>query len=262
MKIGVFGLGTVGSAVKNGFEEHGYDVLAYDPEKDTFDKKEVIKNCNILLVCVPTPNTQGGSNDATIVEDVCEDIEHIAEERKIVAIKSTVMPGKIEEIQKNYSKHSFLANPEFLYTESADEGFIDPEFIVIGHTHRSRRDVDKLKKVYESFGAPIKVVGCKEAMTLKYMLNLYSAVNVIFTNQMNDFCEEKDIEFENVRDIFKEESRVGEFPFEVFHKGSRGFEGPCIPKDLKAFKTEMSESGINNQLFEIVDSLNKEYLER
>ena len=49
MRIGVIGLGVVGSAIKTGFEELGHDVLCHDIKLDTNNiayklRKEMEKN--------------------------------------------------------------------------------------------------------------------------------------------------------------------------------------------------------------------------
>ena len=42
MRIGVIGLGVVGSAIKTGFEELGHDVLCHDIKLDTTVKSALI----------------------------------------------------------------------------------------------------------------------------------------------------------------------------------------------------------------------------
>ena len=54
MKIGIVGIGVVGSACKFGFELIGHEVLVHDIKLKTSLKDLV--NCEIIFLCVPTPN--------------------------------------------------------------------------------------------------------------------------------------------------------------------------------------------------------------
>lgn len=53
MKIGIVGLGIVGSAVKHGFEKLGHKVSWHDIKDNT--KIEDVLDTEIVYLCVPTP---------------------------------------------------------------------------------------------------------------------------------------------------------------------------------------------------------------
>ena len=76
MKIGIIGLGYVGSAIQEVMKNH-YDLLTYDINKDC--------NCNsiadmingpeekVIFICVPTPmNIDGSCNIDTVVKIIRE----------------------------------------------------------------------------------------------------------------------------------------------------------------------------------------------
>ena len=68
MKIGILGLGVVGSAVYNGFLELGQKMSFYDPVKEESKFEDVLET-EICFLCVPTPPNEEGFCDTTIVEE-------------------------------------------------------------------------------------------------------------------------------------------------------------------------------------------------
>ena len=72
MKIGIVGLGVIGSACKFGFEKLGHEVLEHDIVLNT--KLSDILESSIIYICVPTPSKKDGSCDTSIVEKVILDL--------------------------------------------------------------------------------------------------------------------------------------------------------------------------------------------
>ena len=77
MKIGIIGQGYVGTAIKVGFEPH-YELETYDKydkDKSTCDNLfDLVMECDVMFVCVPTPMNKDGSCHTDIVEDVVKEI--------------------------------------------------------------------------------------------------------------------------------------------------------------------------------------------
>ena len=104
MNIGVVGLGIVGSAVKVGFEELGNDVFGHDLTLDT-NLRDVL-DTDICYICVPTPPSENGSCDVSIVESVVRDLSAL-NYNGLVIIKSTVELGTSGRLSSKY-KNFFL----------------------------------------------------------------------------------------------------------------------------------------------------------
>ncbi|GAI10197.1 unnamed protein product [marine sediment metagenome] len=115
LRIGVCGVGMVGGALKNYFEKKGIKPLLYDKGKNLGSIKEV-NQADIIFICVPTPFDKEKGFDLSFIEAACQNISG----GKIVVIKSTVLPGTTEKLQKKYPQHKFLFNPEFLSEATAD----------------------------------------------------------------------------------------------------------------------------------------------
>ena len=108
MNIGIIGLGVVGTAIKFGFERLGHDIFYHDVVKDTSITD--ILDTEVCYICVPTPESEDGSCNISIVESVLDElIEH--DYKGIACIKSTVVPGTTERLQEKFKSLAIV--PEF-----------------------------------------------------------------------------------------------------------------------------------------------------
>ena len=96
MKIGIVGVGIVGSAIKFGFEKLGHKVFTHDIIYNT--SIEDVKDTDVVFICVPTPSLKDGKCDVQIVNDVVSELNGI-DYQGIISIKSTVEPGTTKRLQ-------------------------------------------------------------------------------------------------------------------------------------------------------------------
>ena len=130
MKIGIIGLGVVGSAIKKGFESLGHVVLTHDIIYDT--KIEDVISTDVCYVCVPTPSDADGRCDTSIVESIVRELSSL-KYKGTIAIKSTVEPGTTAKIIKQTKNKNICFVPEFLRERCAAEDFIENhDLCVIG----------------------------------------------------------------------------------------------------------------------------------
>jgi UDP-glucose 6-dehydrogenase len=61
MKIGVIGVGVVGTAIKKGFEDLGHEVKVHDIKFNT--SIDDVLDTDILYLCLPTNSNEDGSCD-------------------------------------------------------------------------------------------------------------------------------------------------------------------------------------------------------
>ena len=77
MNIGIIGQGFVGKAVYQKFKSF-YSVYTYDLIKDlcnsSFD--EIVKNCEVIFTCVPTPMNSDGSCSIKILDDLLANLDN------------------------------------------------------------------------------------------------------------------------------------------------------------------------------------------
>ena len=118
MRIGIIGLGTVGKAIKEGFEDNN-EIFIHDPTLGT-RLTDVTDNCDVAYIAVPTPtDRETGQCDTSIVRSI---LEALPDDFSAV-IKSTVIPGTSQLFHEEFPNLRVACSPEFIRAESADEEF-------------------------------------------------------------------------------------------------------------------------------------------
>ncbi len=245
-KIAIVGMGMVGGAVAKIFD----NPIIYDPPKGIGSVEE-LNEADIVFVCVPTPYVKGKGCDTSLVEETLsllkpkmvkdiapeshEDLE--IPQAKIVVIKSTVIPGTTDKLQGKFPQHKILFNPEFLTESTADQDMKFPERQIIGTTPNSYNVARKIMKLLplaqEEYIVPAFI-----AEFAKYACNTWFATKVAKNNELYDiYCAYRGSGegFDKVIDCVSGDKRIGRSHLQIFHKGSRGYGGKCLPKDMKAY---------------------------
>ena len=254
LKIGIIGVGMVGSPLKRYFEElkgyeRGKDLFAYDidPRKGYGDD---VNQAHAIFVCVPTPRAGDGTADLSAIDRAFR----MLESEKIVIIKSTVPPGTTELFQKRYPQHKVLFNPEFLTERRAWEDMVSPDRQIMGYTSASRQYASMLLGLLPTafFSSPGTLgtyrfvrINATEAEMGKYAGNLFGALKVSFGNVMKDFCDSLasvlahkgvsyTVTYDHVRAMLAHDRRIGDAWLDAEHGGYRGYGGYCFVKDTDA----------------------------
>ncbi len=100
MKIGIIGKGTVGSAVYEGLEYLGHTMTFFDP-KYAGSNMEHVLDTDVIFISVPTDQAANGDCDTSIVDNVVAELA-VNNYTGLVSIKSTVIPGTTDRLQKQY----------------------------------------------------------------------------------------------------------------------------------------------------------------
>ena len=245
-KIAIVGLGMVGGAVAKTFQ----NPILYDPPKGIGSIDE-LNEADIVFICVPTPYVKGKGCDTSLVEEtlkilkpkIVQDVAPESHEdleipqAKIVVIKSTVIPGTTAKLQAKYPQHKILFNPEFLTESTADQDMNYPERQIIGFTPNSYDVSRKILKILP-LAQEEHIVPSHIAEFAKYACNSWFATKVAKNNELYDIYHAyrgSGEGFDKVINCISGDKRIGRSHLEIFHNGSRGFGGKCIPKDLNAF---------------------------
>lgn len=250
-KIAVMGVGWVGGAVARWFDDAGLEPLRYDPPKGMGSDADLVA-AEMVFVCLPTPfDASKGGFDLSYVEDGIGRLP----DGKIVVIKSTVLPGTVESLQKKYPQHLFVFNPEFLRQVSADADFRAPDRQIVGVTDASRSVAEVVLSVLPA--APfVRVLGATEAEAVKYFGNCFLAMKVVFANQMFDLCRAVGVDYDAVKDCAAADPRIGPSHLQVLHDGYRGYGGSCFPKDVRALIQLGDAVGAEQELLKAAERLN------
>jgi len=261
MKIGVVGNGFVGHAMtllKPHVEVLVWDVVPEKRDPKTLDIETFVEESEIIFVAVPTPMNSDGSANLDIVRSVCEEIQEI-DDSKYIVLRSTVPPGTSEELDVNFM-------PEFLTEKNWEDDFKNCNQWILGSTDPFL--YEKMKRMFElaynnGSGSVVnkEVIQCKpsEAEMIKYLKNVFLSVKVGFFNELESICSEVGIDYENVRCIATQDTRIGTGHTKVpGHDGKRGFGGTCFPKDTNALANFAKENGIESPILDAVIKRNEE----
>jgi len=254
LKLGIIGVGMVGGALKKYFEKIGMNSFVYDKGQN-LGSVDNVNQADIIFICVPTPFNKDKGFDLSFIKDACGNIKG----EKIIVIKSTVLPGTTERLQKDYPQHKFLFNPEFLTELTADQDMGYPDRQIIGYTKESFKVAEDLLLVLPL--APFeKIMPATEAEIVKYFGNTWFATKVVFANQMYDLCQKVGVNYDVIMESASADKRIGRSHLGIWHKEYRGYGGKCLPKDIKALIQFADANGINLKLHKTVEEINNQIM--
>jgi UDPglucose 6-dehydrogenase len=261
-KIGVVGLGYVGGAITSAYESKNMlDKLeTYDINENTnrtcTSLNELLDLVDIIYVCVPTPMTENGECDVSILESVIADIAYLAS-NKIIVIKSTVTPGTTERMQTLYTNNIILFSPEFLTEANFKNDYMNQDIMLLGVPKNI--NVEDISFVMDeqlsavNYVKTAKIVDATVAEFYKYTANTFLATKVSFSNEMASIAKGVDVDWNDIVDILLEDKRMGQTHWKVPGPDGRyGFGGTCFPKDLAAIIRFANQYDIQSPLLKTV----------
>jgi UDPglucose 6-dehydrogenase len=289
MKVAIIGTGYVGLTTGACLADIGHEVFCvdidkvkiknlkkgiipiYEPGLEELVKKnkinfttnpaEAITNSEIVISAVGTPMGKDHNADLQYVREVAKTFGQHANNHKVFINKSTVPVGTgemcktiiNEEFAKRNANFSFeiVSNPEFLREGTAIEDTMKPDRIVVGT--ESEKAVKTMKKLYESFDAPIVFTDIKTAEIVKYAANSFLATKISFINEIADFCENSG---GNIKDVAKGiglDKRIGD----KFLNAGIGYGGSCLPKDVKALIQKGEEFDTEFEIIKAAEKVNE-----
>lgn len=243
----IIGVGVVGTAMAQMFGHH----VAYDPKLHGDDQKRFVNRCPIAFVSVPTPMSEDGTCDTSIVEEVVRWCEC-----PLIVLRSTVAPGTTDRLVAKYRKR-IVFQPEYL-GETVRHVFTDMTsrpFVVLGGAPEDRSAVaDFYKRFYNSY-VQYHFSDALTAEVCKYMENCFYAAKVIFVNEFYDIAKAFGIDFNLLRELWLADTRISRDHTFVYPH-DRGFGGKCLPKDVSAMFNAARERGYTPEMLKAVLKIN------
>ena len=242
--IGFIGQGFIGKSYADDFERRGFTVIRYALEEPHIQNKDRIKECDIVFIAVPTPTTPQGYDDSIV-----RGAASLARDGATIVIKSTMLPGTTESIQKEHPGKIVMHSPEFLRVTTAGEDAAHPDRNIIGITEKREAHEKAASQVMNLLpSAPYKIIcTAREAEDIKYAGNLFLYMKVMFANLLYDFAQKEGCDYDVIKNTVAADPRIGASHLDVTHasghvgsKTGRGAGGLCFIKDIAAFR-EMYE---------------------
>lgn len=254
MKIGIIGLGVVGTANKEGFEYLGHDLIVHDIKLKTSITD--ILNTEIVFLCVPTPSQSDGECDTSILESIFLELNEI-NYKGIIAIRSTVVPGFTQRMIDTYKNLAICFVPEFLRERCAVDDFINNHKLLAVGTH----DIWVYRKVLRAHGELPEFtehLTPTEAEILKYFNNVYASLRVTFANIMYEICDKLNCDYTTIKNTYIKTGKAVDMYLDVA-ESLRGYGGMCLPKDTKALASLIDKLGLDVELIKTIDKDNAKF---
>ncbi|MFA5776834.1 MAG: nucleotide sugar dehydrogenase [Parcubacteria group bacterium] len=224
----------------------------------TTDAK-IIKKCDILIVCVPTPIDEKKLPDLTPVRGAIESIIKNFRKGQLVIIESTINPGVCEEvIEPMFREASFIVNKDYHLAHCPER--INPGDLKWNVTNIPRV-VGSLDKTglqgaadfYENIvdGQIMQMSSIREAEAVKIIENSFRDINIAFVNELAKSFDRLGID---VVEVIKGASTK---PFSFMaHWPSCGVGGHCIPVDPYYLIERAKLSGFDHEFMKIARKVN------
>lgn len=252
-KIGLIGQGWIGKNYADDFEKRGFDVVRYTRSEPYVKNKDAIGECDIVFIAVPTPTTPEGFDDS-----VLRSVIPLVGEGKTAVIKSTLVPGTTEAIQKDHTDIFIMHSPEFLTEVTAAHDAAHPNRNIVGIPVDDEAYREKAKEVLVVLpSAPHELIcGAKEAELIKYAGNIFLYFKVIYANLLYDLARGSGIDYESVKNAIAADPRIDASHLDALHASGhvgpdsvpgRGAGGHCFIKDFAAF-SEMYKEAVGDEL--------------
>ena len=236
--VGFIGQGWIGRAYSDNFEERGYSVVRYSLEKEYAGNKDKIKDCDIVFIAVWTPTTPDGFDDSII-----RSVLRLVGKGKVAVIKSTILPGTTEKIQKDFPDAVLFYGPEFLSIASHVHDAAHPFANLVGMPVNDAKHLLAAERVMKILPkAPFsQICSSTEAEIFKYSHNASGYMQIILFNIMYDLAKKLGANWDHVHRAILADPLISNRYAQPIHKTGRGAGGGCFIKDIAALKLHVKK---------------------
>jgi UDPglucose 6-dehydrogenase len=249
VRIGIIGLGYVGSAILNSLSDRFIDLVIIDPDKGHNSTYNDLAGAEAIFVCVPTPRDNDGNCDTSILEDVLARLHNIRYTGVIIS-KCTAPPNVYQKLNEQYP--NLVHVPEFLTASKAMQDYLNGSFAIIGGSIKAyMNEAERFTKISQQNLKTIVHCDIGEAALTKYAINSFLATKVVFMNELHGLAVAAGLDYDTIATMINLDKRIGESHMRVpGPDGTFGFGGHCLPKDTEALLSLSKDLGVTMQVLE------------
>lgn len=291
-RIAVIGIGYVGLPLAVAFSEAGYRVTGVDldPRKvesinhgqsyipDVSSESvramcdggrlsaatdfAVLRESDVIFICVPTPFDRMKAPDLTAVESATESISAHLQRGQLIILQSTTFPGTTEEVVLPILEKSGLkARRDFhlaFSPERIDPGAVNSEGWNVKNTPKvlgglTPRSSELAAALLRQLTPQVHLVSSPRAAEMSKLLeNIFRSVNIALVNELALLCERMGIDIWEVI----EAAKTKPFGFMPFYPGA-GVGGHCIPVDPYYLSWKAREYDFYTKFIELAAEVNQ-----
>ena len=219
---------------------------------------ENLKDCDAIIICVPTPLRKTKEPDVSYILAAAEEIQKRLRRGQLIILESTTYPGTTNEVLlPMFEAMGLKLDEDFLLAfspERVDPG--NPQFqtnnipkVVGGVTEDSTAVATHL---YSQIVKDVHAVSsARVAETAKLLENTFRAVNIGMANEMARLCYALNIDtWEVIR-----AAATKPFGFMPFYPGP-GIGGHCIPLDPHYLSWKARQHGFDSRFIGLAEEVN------
>jgi UDP-N-acetyl-D-glucosamine dehydrogenase len=299
LRVGIIGCGYVGLPLALRFADCGHRVLGFDTDPPkvaalnsgrsyiqhipgeriagyvsggrfaaTGDYARV-RECDAVLICVPTPLDERREPDLTFVEQTARSIAPHLQPQQLIVLESTTYPGTTEELllpilaggglkcpiapgldAPDVATDFYLAfSPEREDPGNKEFGLAQIPKVVGGINPPSRRAAENLYSQIVARVVPVR--STREAEMSKLLENIFRCVNIALVNELKLLCQRMGMDVWEVIQA----SSTKPFGFMPFYPGP-GLGGHCIPVDPYYLSWKAREYDFSTRFIELAGDVN------
>ena len=278
-KLSFIGLGKLGmpcaeACVKKGFDVTGYDIT--QKRSDLVTVKDSLKDAvidrDIIFIATPTPHEPGydgrePTSDKEVkdfgydaVKSTLRQLDKICNEKQIVVLISTVLPGTIRrELAPLYPKNKIVYNPYLIAMGTVSDDMVNPEMIMIGTKNgKAGRNCAYKTEILENFynqlcdNYPrIETGTWEDVESMKIFYNTFISNKLALVNMIQDVSEKLGhMDVDNVTNALAKSTK--RITSSAYMKAGMGDGGACHPRDNIALRWLAKELNLGYDLFESI----------
>lgn len=288
MRVGVIGLGYVGSVTAASLAARGIEVVGIDLRPGVVDAMERgvapidepglaerlaharmqgtlrcttdtnLETCDASLVCVGTPVGEDGQLEVGDVFRALDAINATAPVGHVVVIRSTVPPGLYQRALEHLRDDLHLAlNPEFLREGNAVADLEDPELIVFAT--ESDRAAEFVRELYAHLEQRLHRTDPSTAEVLKLVNNAWHALKVAFANEVARVTLPIGVDPFAVMKLLCADGRLNTSA--AYLRPGMPFGGACLVKDVASIQSHAATHAVDAPLLGSILRSNDAHLE-
>jgi UDP-N-acetyl-D-glucosamine dehydrogenase len=218
-----------------------------------------LRECDVIVICVPTPLTPNRDPDISYIRSVTEQIAAQLRPGQLISLESTTYPGTTEEVVVPIlSAGGLVAGEDFFVAFSPER--VDP-----GNRRYSTRNTNKIvggltprclevaAHFYQQTIVDVVTVSSpRVAEMTKVFENVFRSVNIALVNELALLCDKMDISVWEVVDA----AATKPFGIMRFEPGP-GVGGHCIPIDPFYLAWKAKQYDFNTRFIELAGEINK-----
>ncbi len=286
--VGVVGLGYVGLPLgtefaRNGFKATGFEVDQGKADQINAGKSYIgdvsaslllelvgskvlrattdfdeLKQCDAVIICVPTPLRKTKEPDVSYILAAAEEITKRLHRGQLIILESTTYPGTTDEVLlPMFEETGLRLDVDFLLAFSPER--VDP-----GNPHFQTHNIPKVvggvttastevaAHLYSQIVKDVHAVSsARVAETAKLLENTFRAVNIGMANEMARLCYALNID---TWEVIKA-AATKPFGFMPFYPGP-GIGGHCIPLDPHYLSWKARQHGFDSRFIGLAEEVN------